>query len=116
MHPVWKKFPNLTGVLIGKQGLPLKLSGKVYVYICYVKSVLLYCSEAWELTLADEMKLGSAEHWIRNMLFGVQLADRASSAELDHRRVCMDMAVQDVIVRNYLLWYGHVMRLVIQNS
>ena len=48
-----------TGVLIGMQYLPLKLWGKVYRYC--VRPVLLYCSKAWELDVAYEVKLESAE-------------------------------------------------------
>ena len=39
----WKKFRELSGVLVGKQGLPSKQRGKIYQ--CCVRPVLLYCFE-----------------------------------------------------------------------
>ena len=42
---VWKKFKELSGVLVGKQGLSLKQHGKVYR--CCVRPVLLYSCETW---------------------------------------------------------------------
>ena len=50
----WKKFRELSGVLIGKQGLSLMQQGKIYQ--CCVRPVLLYCCETWELTVEDEMR------------------------------------------------------------
>ena len=51
----WKKFRELSGVLVEKQGLSLKQQGKIYQ--CCVRPVLLYCCEMWELTVADEARL-----------------------------------------------------------
>ena len=39
----WKKFGELSGVLVEKQGLSLKQRGKIYQ--CCVRPVLLYCCE-----------------------------------------------------------------------
>ena len=39
----WKKFRELRGVLVGKQGLSLKQWGKIYQ--CCGRPVLLYCCE-----------------------------------------------------------------------
>ena len=46
---VWKKFRELSGVLVGKQGLSLKQRRKIYQ--CWFKPVLLYCCETWEFTV-----------------------------------------------------------------
>ena len=43
----WKNFRELSGVLVGKQGLSLKQQGKIH-QSC-VRPVLLYCCETWEL-------------------------------------------------------------------
>ena len=51
----WKKFRELGGVLVGKQGLSLKQHAEIY-QSC-VRSVLLYCSEIWELTVAEKLRL-----------------------------------------------------------
>ena len=47
----WKKFGELSRVLIGTRGLSLKQRGKIY-QSC-VKSVLLYCIETGKCTVAD---------------------------------------------------------------
>ena len=68
----WKKFRELSGVLLGKKGLSLKQWEKIYQ--CSVRPVLLYCCEMWELTVADEASLHGVEHlMIRMMLIGWRL-------------------------------------------
>ena len=46
----WKKFRDISGVLVGRQGLSLKQPGKIYQ--CCVRLVLLHCCETRELTVA----------------------------------------------------------------
>ena len=55
----WKKFRELSGVLVGKQGLSLKQRGKIYQ--CCVRPIMLVCCEMWELTVADEARLRGVE-------------------------------------------------------
>lgn len=74
-------------VLSSKQGLSLKLRGKVYK--CCVRPVLLYCSVTWELTAANEVRLQSVDGWMIRMKRGIKLAHRAPRTEL------------------YQSWYGH---------
>ena len=45
----WKKFRELSDVLVRKQDLSLKQQGKIYQ--CSVRPVLLYCCEMWNLLL-----------------------------------------------------------------
>ena len=56
---VWKKFRELRDLLVGKQGLSFKQGGKIYQ--CFVRPVLFYCCETWELTIADEARLHEVE-------------------------------------------------------
>ena len=56
----WKKFRELSNVLVGKQGLSLKRRGNIYQ--CSVRPVLLYCCETWELTVAHEIAWGGASY------------------------------------------------------
>ena len=51
----WKTFRELSGVLVGKQGLSLKQQGKIYQ--CYSRPVLLCCCKMFEHTVADEVRL-----------------------------------------------------------
>ena len=70
----WKKFRELSGVLLGKQGLSLMPQGKIYQ--CCVRPVLLSCCEMWELTVVEEMRLHGVERHMIRMLCGVRLVDR----------------------------------------
>ena len=74
---VWKKFMELSGVLVGKQGLSLKQRGKIYQ--CCVRPVLLYCCETWELTVADEARLRKVQRGMIRMMRGVRLVDEVST-------------------------------------
>ena len=51
----WKKFRELSDVLVGKQGLSL-IQGRE-IYHCCARPVLLYYCETWELTVVDEARL-----------------------------------------------------------
>ena len=64
----WKKFRELSGVLVGKRGLSLKQRGKIYQ--CCVRPVLLYCCKTWELTVADEAGLREVERRMIRMMCG----------------------------------------------
>ena len=97
---VWKKFMELSGVLVGKQGLSLKQRGKIYQ--CCVRPVLLYCCETWELTVADEMRLCGVEHRMIRMICGVKLVDRVS-ADVLHDKVGVVVKIRDVIIQSCLL-------------
>ena len=77
---LWKKFRELSGVLVRKQGLSLKQWGKFYQ--CCVRPVLLYCCRTWELTVADEARLPGVERCMIRMICGVRLIDRESTDSL----------------------------------
>ena len=103
---VWKKFTELSGVLVGKQGLSLKQRGKIYQ--CCVRPVLLYCCEARELTVADEAQLRGVEHRMIRMC-GMRLVDRVSTDVL-RDGVGVAVKTEDIIIQSRLQMYGHVMR------
>ena len=73
----WKKFRELGGVLVGKQCFFLEQRGKIY-QSC-VRPVLLHCSETWELTVADEVRLRGVERRTIRAMCGVRLVDKVSS-------------------------------------
>ena len=72
----WKKFRELSGVLVGKQRLSLKQWRKIDQ--CCVRPVLLHCCEMWELTVVDEVRLHGVEHRMIRMCV-VRLVDRVST-------------------------------------
>ena len=63
---VWKKFRELSGAFVGKQGLSLKQQGKIYQ--CCDRPVLLSCCERWELTVMDEVRSYVVEHCVIKMM------------------------------------------------
>ena len=79
----WKKFMELSGVLVGKQGLSLKQRGKIYQ--CCVRQVLLYCCKTWKVTVVVEARLHGMECRMIRMMRGVRLADKVSTDVLRDR-------------------------------
>ena len=79
----WKKFRELSGVLVGKQGLSLRQRGEIDQ--CCVTPVLPYCCETWELTVADETRLRGVERCMIRMMCGVRLVDRVLTDVLQDR-------------------------------
>ena len=103
----WKKFRELSGVLVGKQDLSWNQWGKIYQ--CCVRPVLLYFCETQELTVVGEVWLHGVEHHMIRMMFGVRLVDRVLTHVL-RDRVGVIVKVGDMIIQRCLQWYGHVMR------
>ena len=103
----WKMFRELSGVLVGKQGLSLKQWEKLYQ--CCVRPVLLYCRERWEPTVLDEVRLHEVERRMIRTMCGVRLLDRVSTDVL-RDRVGVVVKIEDMISQSRLRWYGHVMR------
>ena len=97
----WKKFTELSGVLVGKQGLYLKQQGKFYQ--CCVRPVLLYCCKKWQHTVADEARLcGMEPRMIRMMV-------NRMSTDVFHERLAV-VKIEGMIIQSCLQWYEHVMR------
>ena len=104
---VWKKFKELSGMLVGKQGLSLKQQGKIYQ--CCVRPVLLHCCEIWPLSVADEAKLCGMERHMVMMMCGMRLVDWVSTYVL-RGRMGVNVKIEDMIIQSHLWCYGHVMR------
>ena len=100
---VWKKFRELSGVFVGKQGLSLKQQEKIYQ--CCDRPVLLSCCERWELTVMDEVRLYVVEHCVIKMMQGVILVDKVPTDVL-WSRVGVVRKIEDMIIRSHLRCYG----------
>ena len=96
----WKKFRELSGVLVGKPGFSWKQRGKI------ISVVLLYCCETWKLTVADEARLRVVERYMTRMC-GVTLIDRVLTDVL-RDRVGVAVKTEDMIIQSSLQWYIHV--------
>ena len=90
----WEKFRELSGVLVGKQGLSLKQRRKIYQ--CCARRALLCCCETWELTVADEVRLHRVERRMIRMMCGVRLVDRVSTDAL-RDNVGFVVKIEDII-------------------
>ena len=103
----WREVSRTGWGLDGKQGLSLMQRGRIYRYCVW--PVLLYCSETWELTAAEEVRLQNVERRMIRMMCGSKLVDEVSSIELQ-QRVGLDTLIEQFIIRNRLRWYGRVLR------
>ena len=70
---------------------------------------MLYCCEAWELTVADEARLRGVEPRIIRMMCGKRLVDRVSIDVL-HVRVGVVVKIEDMMIQSRRRCYGHLMR------
>ena len=103
---VWKKFRELSGVLVRKQRLFSKQLGNIYQ--CFVRPVFLYRCEMWDLTVVGETRLCGLEHHMIRMMCVVKLVDRVSNDVL-RDRVGVVVKIEDMIIQSFLQWYGHIM-------
>ena len=92
--------------VVRKKCLSLKQRGKIYQ--CYVRPLLLYCCETWELTVADQARLRGVERRMIRMC-RVRLVGRVSTDVL-RDRVGVVVKIEDMIIQSRLRWYRHVMR------
>ena len=101
----WKKFSELSGVLLGKQGFSLKQRGKIYQYFT---RIFLCCCETLELTVADEARFHGVERRIIKMMCSMRLVNRVST-DVFWDRVSFVVKIKDII-QTSLKWHGHVIR------
>ena len=95
----WKKFRELSGVLVGKQGLSMKQRKKIYQ--CCVRPILLYWCETWELTVADEARLRGVERRMIRMMCEVRPVDRVSTDVLRDRMGDV-VKIEDMMIQSHL--------------
>jgi len=78
------------------------------LYSSCVQSSMLHGSETWHVRKENEVALQRAEMRMVRWMCGVKLQDRAPSKELRGRLELEDII--SVLQRNWLRWYGHVLR------
>ena len=93
----WKKFRELSSVLVGKHPLSLKQRGKIYQ--CCVRPVLLS-------TVVKHRNL--LLRCMIRMMCGVRLVDRVST-DILRDRVGVVVKIEDLMIQSRLQWSGHVM-------
>ena len=102
----WMKFRECSEILKGRS-FSLKMKGKIYK--SFVRSAMLYGSEAWCLREKEMAILRRTERAMIRAMCGVKLLDRRNSEEL------MDMlGIKESLDRmakaSSIRWYGHVLR------
>ena len=83
---------------------------KVRVYEALVLSVLLYNSETWTLTSADESRLRVFEMAVFRRICGVSLMDRCRNEDIK-ARLEIECDVVEKIRRRRLSYFGHICRM-----
>ena len=81
----------------------MKQWGKIYQ--CFVRPVLLYFCETYELTVVAEVRLHWVEHHMIRMICGARPVDRVSTDVLHGRvGVAEDMVIQTVCDGMVMSW------------
>ena len=102
----WVKFGEC-GELLYCRRFPLELKGAVYR--SYVRSAILYGSEAWCL---KESEMGILQRTERSMVWamcGVQLKYRTRSTDLMFM-LCLIETIDQLAMASRVHWYGDVLR------
>ena len=102
----WVRFRKC-GELLLRNRVPLKTKGKVYR--CYVRSAILYGSEAWCLKEKEKAILRKIERAMVRAMCSQKVVDRKTIEEQ------MDMlGLKEIIYRlataNGVRWYRHIVR------
>lgn len=82
---------------------------KIIIYTTILRPILLYGSEVWTLTQKNKSKVQAAEMKVLRLIKGVTRRDRIRNEDI--RRELGLIAVTEVVERNQLRWYGHLMRM-----
>ena len=102
----WVRFRESGELLLGSR-FPLRMKDKVYR--CYVRSVILYGSEAWCLKENEKSILRRTKRAVVRAMCSQKVVDRKTTEEQ------MDMlglkeAISQLATTNGVGWYGHVLR------
>ena len=102
----WVRFRKCGELLLGNR-FPLKMKSKVYR--CYVRSAILYGSDAWYLKENEKAILLRTGRAIVRAMCGQKVVDRKTTKEQ------MDMlglqeTIDRLVTANGIRWYGHVLR------
>ena len=101
----WGAWKSVSGVLCDRR-MPAKLKGKVYKVM--VRTKMLYASETWPLTKAQERKLGVAEMKMLRMCLHKTKHDKIRNEEF--RRQLQVTSIEEKVQGQRLRWVGHIER------
>ncbi|XP_071698697.1 uncharacterized protein [Rutidosis leptorrhynchoides] len=101
----WMKWRAATGVLCDKK-VPLKLKGKFYKV--EIRPAMLYGSECWPLTKAQERRMEVAEMRMLRWTCGKTMLDMIPNSVF--RENLKVRSIIDKLREERLRWFGHVRR------
>jgi len=101
----WNRWRELSGVLCDKK-VPSKL--KILIYKTVIRPALLYGNETWPLTKLLENKISSCEMRMLRYCLSISLEEHQTNKAI--REKADVIAIQDLMRRKRLGWYGHVCR------
>ncbi|XP_071694390.1 uncharacterized protein [Rutidosis leptorrhynchoides] len=101
----WLKWRAATGVLCDKK-IPLKLKGKLFKVA--IRPVMLYGSECWPMTKAQERRMKVAEMRMLRWACGKTRLDMIPNSVF--RENLEVRSISDKLREGRLRWFGHVRR------
>ena len=101
----WMRWRELTALLCNSS---IPICHRARVYEACIRSTMLYASETWAVTCRVEDVLVKCDRRMLRRMCGVQLTDRVATEELLRR--CGIVAVEVMLRRRRLKWFGHVER------
>ena len=105
----WKSFRVLLPLLASRV---ISLKTKERLYAACVRSVMVHGSETWPLKV-EGIRISRADKMMIRWMCNVSLKDGKSLDELRDRPGIPDIA--EVLRKNRLRWFGHVMRMDARN-
>ncbi|CAF5023974.1 unnamed protein product, partial [Rotaria socialis] len=87
----------------------ISIQAKVRIFRACVLPILLYGSEVWSTTIAQEQRLNTFYFKCLRTIIGMNLGDRMPNEQL--LQLTGQPHISDLLVRNRLRWFGHVNRM-----
>ena len=87
----------------------VSIDAKIRIFRACVLPVLLYGSETWSLTMAQESRMNSFYMRCTRTILGLNLGDRVSNQRV--LQLSGQPPLENIMRRNRLRWFGHVNRM-----
>jgi hypothetical protein len=92
----------------------ISVNAKLRIYRACILPVLLYGSEVWALTMAQENRINTFYMKGLRTILGLNLGDRVSNLKI--LELSGQPPIENIMRRNRLRWFGHVNRMEYDNN